>query len=137
MAIPKMNKMELYLLALALIVALSLVAIIIRRNDQKAKQSSLSIAELIRRVKLDLDSAEKIRINNGESPLFRLKSFDLELKFVVSQTQKGGGKFDYEVVTLEGEQENKSENVQTITLHMEALAPEEKEIAPDTSIKNK
>jgi len=83
----------------------------------------LGISDLIARVRQELAESEKRRINEEKAALFNVKSFDLEIGFVVraQRTEKGG--VEYRFVAVEGESTLSSERIQRVMLHMQAVEP--------------
>ena len=100
------------------------------RSNEVIVPQTLGVKGLVERVKEELISVEKGRLQTAQSALFELKDFDLEIKFVVNEKTTQSGKIEYEVVTIGRETSVSTENVQTIKLHMTAIPPEEGEAAP-------
>jgi hypothetical protein len=83
--------------------------------------SGLGIKDLIRKVKAELVDADHERIANNEDALFKLKDFEMEISYVVSKRYTAKGKFEYSLVTVEGEKETGTERVQKLHLHWDAV----------------
>jgi Trypsin-co-occurring domain 2 len=92
-------------------------------NSEYGRPHGLGVKELIEEVKSELVKTEQSRIAANQTSLFELKDFDLEIKFVVSERRTESGKIEYKVVTVGGETVLNTEKVQTIRLHMTAVAP--------------
>ena len=56
-------------------------------------------------------------------PMFKAKSFDLEVSFVLERTSSQGSKLDARMLTLEDEQTVHNQAVQKLILHMELVPP--------------
>ena len=78
------------------------------------------MADLIEQVKSDLESIDEKRIDKNEAPLFSVETFDLEINFVVRESQSGEVRGEYEVVTVGGRSEFSAEKIQKIVLHLKA-----------------
>src|SRR5262245_8580424 len=74
------------------------------RNDPARTEppKSLGIDTLIEQVKQDLENMDDRRRQQNEEALFKVDTFDLEINFVVRETQSGEGSLKYEVVTVGG-----------------------------------
>ena len=120
----ELTKVDLYLGA-AIIIILGIGFYIHLKGNETAKVSkrSLGIKELIDSVRHELELAEDGRIKRGDPPLFEVKDFDMEIKFVVNKSLSNSGKLELSVVTLDGGKTESSELVQTIHLHMNVSAP--------------
>jgi hypothetical protein len=80
----------------------------------------LGIDTLIEQVKQDLENLDDRRRQQNKAALFIVESFDLEINFVVRESQSGEAGLKYEVVTVGGKSEVNTEKVQKITLRMKA-----------------
>jgi hypothetical protein len=80
----------------------------------------LNVANLIEKVRDELAESERRRRTENKASLFDVKTFDLELNFVVRENNTAKGGVDFEVVTIGGELQRSAEEIQKITLHMEA-----------------
>lgn len=101
-----------------IVVSVILIALYVHRQTPPSQTNTidgLGITELVNKVKADLVRAE----NDGTAKMFIVKTFDLEINFVVKARQSESGEIKYEVVTLGAENETSTEKVQKITLHME------------------
>src|SRR5258708_15458407 len=88
--------------------------------------TSSDIESIIRHVKGELRKSDSIRMANKEAELFHVKTFDLEINFIVRKTNSMDAKVQYEVVTLGSNQEFSNEHVQKISLHFEAAPTDQK-----------
>jgi hypothetical protein len=113
------SPMKIDILLGLIILSVLILAIYIHRTNvpSEDKNEGLGVAELIKGVKADLMLTER----DSSARMFKVKSFDLEINFVVKSRQKAQGGVDYKVVTAGGESELSNERVQKIILHMEAL----------------
>lgn len=84
-------------------------------------QASLSLTELLTRVRQELRESETVRIANGEEALFKVEGLTLEVNFVVTETRKGKGAVDLKVVSLGGSQEFAEQQVHKVTLSLKAV----------------
>ena len=118
-----MSKLDLALLLVG-VVCLTVVAV---RYFAGSKPSavvsgrSLELGALIDSVRNDLARADSARIAGKRESLFKVKTFDLEVNFVVSRQTSGTAGADFQVVTLEGAESYSDETIQKIVLHMEAI----------------
>jgi len=96
----------------------------VKKPAEAQTDEGLGIAKLIEDVKSELITSDENRRSQGLPALFQVRSFDLEINFVVKARRKGQVGIDYEVVAVGGESEVSSEKVQKIVLHMDAASPE-------------
>jgi len=106
----------------------------VKKPAEVQKDEGLGVAKLIQDVKSELIRSDEDRRNQGLPALFQLRSFDLEINFVVKASRKGQVGLKYEVVAVGGESEVSSEKVQKIVLHMDAAAPEKHTAAAQPSV---
>lgn len=111
-------------IAILLLVSLLLYKHWIKRSVESELKDGLGITELIEGVKSELIRSDENRRSSGLPPLFEVKSFDLELNFLVKSSRKGLAGINYELVAVSGETEVSSERVQKILLHMDAAKPQ-------------
>jgi hypothetical protein len=107
-------------------VILLLAFLLFHRYWRSEPESSLSdgtlgVADLIEKVKSDLETVDRQRIERDEAPLFNVDSFDLEINFVVKEGQSTSAQGEYKVLTVGGTSEVSSEKVQKIVLHLKAV----------------
>jgi hypothetical protein len=115
----------------------------IKEAGGSTKNEGLGIDDLLQGVKAELTKAERHRIEIGEAPLFEVKTFDLEVNFLVKATTKEKGEVEYSFVTVGAESEVSAERVQKITLHMAAVQEEKMRekaqpnvvVSPDAKVK--
>src|SRR5207237_737860 len=86
-----------------------------------SSEPKIEVGRLVERVRNDLIDAEYRRIKEGRPPLFQVKSFDLEINFVVKTSQSADAKANFEVVTLGVGDQAENQTVQKIMLHMASL----------------
>jgi NTP-dependent ternary system trypsin peptidase co-occuring protein len=84
----------------------------------------LGIEDLVNRLRGELEQMEVDRVAAGKSALFEVKNFDLELAFVIKESEKQSGKIEYEVVTAEMEREVGREQTHKIILHLDLVPPQ-------------
>lgn len=95
---------------------------------------TLGVAELIEKVKSDLEKVDRQRIERDEAALFNVESFDLEINFVVKEGQSTSATGEYKVLTVGGTSQVSSEKVQKIVLHLKtAEMGQEKTVKADTA----
>ncbi len=89
------------------------------------KPAELGVKDLIRAVKHELYQAEleRFEVRDGvakekELPLFKVESFDLEIRFFVRQRASAGVSAEPQFVVVDTETEISAERTQTIQLHM-------------------
>jgi hypothetical protein len=80
----------------------------------------IGITDLVREVKSELLQLEDSMTHHNENEMFRLKTLEMEISFVVRQTASGKAGGNYEVLTVEGSRENSDEKVQKLILHWDA-----------------
>lgn len=85
------------------------------KTDQSAE--GLGLQDTIKKVKADLMQAN----DDNTAPMFKVKTFDLELNFVVRDRRAENAGIEFKVITLGGEQESSVEKVQKIILRMETI----------------
>lgn len=111
-----------------LLLLVAIVPILSRRlwidTRVPSAQNGLEISELIRRVKKGLEAANAEANAKQEAALFKAKTFDLEVTFVVEASTSSEGKTEYHLVTVDNTLEAKSERTQKITIHMDVVQPE-------------
>jgi hypothetical protein len=100
--------------------------VLVRQSPGGSQVRVLGISELIQQVKGELEAAERQRLVRAEPPLFSLKAFDLEIHYVVTSSRSDNSEFTVQAVTLGGTTEWKTEDVQKIVLHMEAVGDEKR-----------
>jgi len=95
-------------------------------------KNGLEIKDLIRQVKKELYETEVEMRQQREEAMFKVKTFDLELNFMVHANTKTGA----ELKVVSGETDTSLEKTQKITLHFEAIEhPEKTETAaPSPSV---
>ena len=81
------------------------------------------IKKLIEEVKKELTEASDDMERNHETALFKLKSFDLEVTFVVQSNAMNSADAKYELVTVNNKLETSSGRTQKLTLHMDVVPP--------------
>ena len=96
-------------------------------------QPGLGIKELIRLVKKELQDSELELERKHEAALFNIKTFDLEISFVVRVAYTQKGMLEYQFITVDSEFESGSEKIQRIQLHMEVVQPETVRIKPSAT----
>lgn len=105
-------------------------------NHRKSGLSSnnddtrLGVKELIEKVRGELIELDRKRIEANEAHLFELKDFELEVNFVVKESNTQKGAFDFKVVTVGGEAGFSSEQTQKIVLRMTAIKEMELQAEP-------
>ena len=65
-------------------------------------ENSLSIKELLRKVRQELVEAQRERESAGEEILFRVEQLTLEVNFVVSKSTDAKGGLEFKVLTIGG-----------------------------------
>ncbi|HQR35751.1 MAG TPA: hypothetical protein PLK30_23635 [Blastocatellia bacterium] len=63
----------------------------------------LEISQLIQKVKQELEAADQQREADGKAALFRAETFQLEVNFVVKETDSAKASGNFEVVTVGGQ----------------------------------
>jgi hypothetical protein len=96
--------------------------------------TSLGIDALAEKVRSELENLESWRQSNGKAALFELKDFDLEVSFVVKQSNKAKGELTAEVITVGGEAEHSKEATQKVVLHMGVIPAAAVQIPPVSHI---
>ena len=102
------------------LVATMFPLVVLGEEPDTSKGNSLGIAELIHKVRQELEESEKLRIEKNRPALFKTKELELELNFVVRKSAEGKAGFDLVIVSFGGEGSYTTENVQKIRLLLEA-----------------
>ena len=95
----------------------------------QSKQSP-SLQQLIGDLRRQLLEAENARRSSGESALFKVGKCDVEVNVVVKNSDTTKGSFSYEVITAERANEYSVEQIQKITLHLDAVEQRQVAIPP-------
>jgi hypothetical protein len=74
----------------------------------------LGLKELIRQLRRDI-----VELQKSDSPIFRLGTIELELKFVVERTIDATGKAHWVLFAAEAKGEYKDQHISTIKLSLE------------------
>jgi hypothetical protein len=85
----------------------------------------IGLSSLVNTVRSELVALQTERLQAGHEAVFSIDSFDLEIAFVVKQSDKTKGTVDAQVVTLETESEAVRERSHRVTLHLKPLPTEE------------
>ena len=100
----KKSKMNIESLLLIIVIAVLIYLFFYKLNTNKAvaddKNKQLKIYELVRSVKSELENLNDTMLAKNEAALFAVKSFDLELNFVVTKSSDEKLGFESQVVTL-------------------------------------
>jgi Trypsin-co-occurring domain 2 len=92
--------------------------------NYSTSENGLNIKELIERVEGELQKTEQEKIDSKQPGLFQVKTFDLEVSFVVKTRYTEAGKIaGYDFIAISAENEIASEQTHKIILHLEAAAP--------------
>lgn len=91
---------------------------------------SISIGDLARSVKTQLQDMDSKRRERNEAPLFALKDFTLEMSFGVKTIDKHTGEVKIEVLTLGSQSEFSKEEIHKIQIHWESVQPTTFDIPP-------
>jgi hypothetical protein len=94
-----------------------------RAANARASSPDIGVAELIKKLKNELEKMEEERLSQGEDAILRLKDVDLELSFVVKVDQNNKNELHFEAVTVGTDQGLSLERADKITLHMEIEPP--------------
>jgi hypothetical protein len=95
-----------------------------------ASSPNIGVAELIKKLKNELEKMEEERLLKGEDAILRLKDVDLELSFVVKVDQTNKNELHFEAVTVGTDQGMSLERADKITLHMEIEPPSWIDVEP-------
>ena len=108
-----------------IIAAAILVASVVMTASVHAQEgeSRLRISELISEIRKELIKAEEDAAEQNLTPLFYTAGMEIEISFLVEETEKGSGIFDLFVVTFGGEVEYSEINTQKIRLHFKTPIP--------------
>lgn len=100
--------------------------------EKPQENSGLGIEQVLTQVKSELNAASAKEKDNA--PMFDVKSFDLELNFIVRKGESGSADVKTEVVSIGGRTESSSETVQKIKLHMEPVVTDKRETGKPSGI---
>jgi hypothetical protein len=91
---------------------------------------SLDVSKLIRQVQDEISKSEDERRDKGIPPMFELKTFELEINFVVRKSTTQTGTANLELVTVDNQLESGAEKVHKIKLVMDTLDSYEGDAPP-------
>ena len=77
---------------------------------------SLNLTSLISKIRSELEEAEAYRLAGDQSPLFRLSELELELNFIVTESESEKKGVNVQIVEGTGEKISKNEQIQKIRL---------------------
>ncbi len=127
------SRLDLLLIAVAFL----LLGVVVARNivsrisqPQRSDSVRLGIEPLVQQVRAELEAMDRGRVERGDPGIFALDSFDLELQFVAKQSMGANLGVELQVVTIGGDSQLATEEVQKITLHLKPLPPIEGTIPP-------
>jgi hypothetical protein len=79
-------------------------------------QNSLNLSNLISTVKNELEEMEKKRIESNIEPMFQLRTMNIEINFVVEESNAGNTGFDIKVIKAGLSTKFSSSEIQKISL---------------------
>lgn len=85
-------------------------------NDDALDRSELGVAELVSRVREELETLDTNRQASGKPALFSLEQLELELQFTAVERTDGHGGIDLKVISVGGALGVESSAVQVIRL---------------------
>jgi len=85
-------------------------------NPADYAKEGLGVQELVTEVKTELQRTDDARRQRGEAALFEVKSFDLEINFVVHKHVTEKGEVSYHLVTVSAEAQTGFDWTQKINL---------------------
>jgi|SRR5215472_4571056 len=94
------------------------------KSPHTDSEKEYGIETIINEVKSELVRADLQTRRSGQSPLFKLGGFDLEINFVIRSKEVSKGEFKPELVAVSMESEASREKTQKITLHLTPLPTE-------------
>jgi hypothetical protein len=97
--------------------------LMLRTRSSTDSTPNLDIGDLMSQLHQELNSHAEVAAKAQESPLFLVKSADLEVTFVIKRDEGNKASFKVEPVTLDMSSTTAAEATHKITLHVEALAP--------------
>lgn len=103
------------------ILSVIIIAVYVHRkplSSGSASSQNLGIKELVDKVQSELVDAAN---SSSRTAMFEVKSFDLEINFLLTDRQTQSGGIQAKVITLGDEIESSAQKVQKITLHMETV----------------
>src|SRR5271166_1269490 len=89
------------------------------------RQHDLSLKTLIRAFSEELQTSQAERLASGLPPLFEVQDLTVEVSFVVTESESGGGGFNLTVVRADGNVKYDTGSVHKITLKLKALSKED------------
>lgn len=78
----------------------------------------LSIAEVIRRIQIELIESEEQRIRSGIPPIFQVENVDLTISFEIVKNINAKGSFSIAVISTEIGGEVRQSSLNSITIHL-------------------
>lgn len=91
------------------------------RRQLPTTPDTFEIKDVIHAVHTQLIESQREREAAGRSPLFLVRSFDLELQATIKSQSIGSGKFETKILALGTENSSTRERATKITLHMETI----------------
>ena len=85
----------------------------------------LTIKDLIRRARQEIEAAAQERISANQKPLLLVESVTIEINVVASEKAEGSGGFDLHVVTAGGSKSFETQEVQKIVVTLRTLTTAE------------
>ncbi|MDA2927843.1 hypothetical protein MYX78_11555 [Acidobacteria bacterium AH-259-G07] len=82
----------------------------------------LNISDLVGKIKQDLVAGERARKERNEPPMFALHEMELDIKFIVTKSEKAGAEFNVVVATGGGGVTYGAETVQSIRLRFKTVS---------------
>lgn len=123
-----------FVIAVIGVLSAPLIVAQFRKNEPlplKGEQT-LGVERLVRQIQIEIAKSEEDRKAEGIAPMFELRSFELEISFVVKNTSTQTGKANFEIVTVDNQFQAGSEQTHRLKLVMDVL-PLEGEAEQSTS----
>jgi len=105
-------------------VFLLLYKAVTKTESTGALPPELGIESLLSRVRSELVQAAQSLKSSGKDPLFALRSFDIEVNFVVKQSRTARGELNTQLVAVSTDTQVDKEQVQKVVVHLVPLANE-------------
>jgi hypothetical protein len=123
-------------LSAILVIVIIVLVLASRRAFHKAEsridRPDIGVAELVQKLRQDLEKLERDRISQDESAILQIKSVDVEINFVVKVDQNNKNEVHFDAITVGQDQSLSLERTNKVTLHLEIEPPSWVSVQPST-----
>ena len=97
-------------------------------GDHMDSSKQMGISQLLRQVQQELVTSEQERRQAGISSLFELDGCEVEVKFVVKQEEKAGGKIDLKLFAVGIDDSYSSEQTHSVKLNFKITSDKDTDL---------